>query len=54
MSIDGRVVGNTPLVRVPVSPGPHTVVLENPGDNIRQTTTINVKSGENVSKRLAF
>ncbi len=54
VSIDGRVVGNTPLVRVPVSPGPHTVVLENPGDNIRQTTTINVKSGENVSKRLAF
>lgn len=54
VSIDGRVVGNTPVVRFPVSPGPHTVVLENPGDNIRQTTTINVKSGENVSKRLAF
>lgn len=54
VSIDGRVVGNTPIVRVPVAPGPHTVVLENAGDNIRQTTTINVKSGENVSKRLAF
>lgn len=54
VSIDGRPMGQTPLVKVQVSPGPHTVVLENSTENIRQTTTINVKSGETVSKRLAF
>jgi serine/threonine-protein kinase len=54
VSIDGRAVGQTPIVKVPVSPGTHTVVLENPTDNIRQATTINVKSGESISKRLAF
>jgi len=28
--------------------------MENPGEGIRETTTIVVKSGETTSKRLAF
>jgi serine/threonine-protein kinase len=50
----GRVLGTTPLVRVPLSPGVHTLMLENPGENVKKMTTITVKSGENISRRLAF
>lgn len=54
VSVDGKPVGSTPLVRVSLPPGTHTVVMENPGEGIRETTTIVVKSGETTSKRLAF
>jgi serine/threonine protein kinase len=50
----GRVLGNTPLVRIALSPGPHTLSLENAAENVRQTTTIVIKSGETSFKRLAF
>ncbi len=54
VSVDGKPIGSTPLVRVSLPPGTHTVVMENPGEGIRETTTIVVKSGETTSKRLAF
>jgi len=54
VSVDGRPVGSTPVVRVSLPPGTHTVVMENPGENVRESTTVTIKSGETVSKRLAF
>lgn len=54
VSEGGRVLGNTPLVRVSLSPGTHVLTLDNPGENIQRTTTVTIKSGETVSRRLAF
>ncbi len=54
VSLNGRVLGTTPLVRVPLPPGAHTLTLENPAEGIRRTTTVNVKSGDTSTKRLAF
>jgi hypothetical protein len=48
------VIGTTPLVRVPLAPGVHTLTLENAGENVKKSTTVTIKSGENVSRRLAF
>ncbi|MFO0666330.1 MAG: protein kinase [Polyangiaceae bacterium] len=50
----GRVLGTTPLVRVQLSAGPHTLTFDNPEQSIHQTTTVVVKSGETLTKRLAF
>jgi hypothetical protein len=30
VSIDGNVVGQTPLARIPLSPGPHSVLITHP------------------------
>jgi len=54
VSENGRVLGNTPLVRVPLPAGTHVLTLENAQDNVRQSTTVVIKPNETVSKRLAF
>ena len=54
VSEGGRAVGSTPLVKIQLSAGPHTFSLENPEEGIRQTTTVVIKPGETVTKRLAF
>ena len=54
VSVNGRVLGNTPLVRVSLPAGTHVLTLENPQDNVKQTTTVVIKANETVSKRLAF
>ena len=54
VSENGRVLGNTPLVGVPLAAGTHVLTLDNPQDNIHQTTTVVVKAGETTAKRLGF
>lgn len=54
VSLGGRVLGDTPLVRAQLPAGTHTLVLENSGEKIRQTTVVTIKPGETVSRRLAF
>jgi len=54
VSTGGKVLGDTPLVRVPLSPGSHVLTMENTSEKVRTTTTVVVKAGETVSKRLAF
>lgn len=54
VSEGSRVLGTTPLVRLQLSAGPHTLTFDNPEQSIHQTSTIVVKSGETVNKRLAF
>ncbi|MFO0680172.1 MAG: hypothetical protein U0169_26860, partial [Polyangiaceae bacterium] len=50
----GRSLGTTPVVRVPLAPGAHVLTLENPEQGIKQTVTVTIKSGENVTKSLGF
>ena len=54
ISENGRILGTTPLVGYALSAGTHVLSLDNPQDNVHSTTTIVVKPGETVSKRLAF
>lgn len=54
VSLNGRVLGDTPLVKVSLPAGTHTLVFENADENIKQTTTVTIKPGETVSRRLAF
>jgi serine/threonine-protein kinase len=54
VSENGRVIGNTPLVHVPMTVGTHVLTLENSSDGVKQTTTVVIRQGETASKRLAF
>ena len=54
VSTGGKVLGDTPLVRVPLAAGTHTLVLENTTEKVKQTTVVTIKPGETVSRRLAF
>ncbi len=54
VSLNGRVLGDTPIVKISLPPGQHTLTLENPEEKVRQTTTVTIKPGETVSRRLAF
>ncbi|MGH7282319.1 MAG: hypothetical protein ACRELY_12390, partial [Polyangiaceae bacterium] len=54
VSEGSKVLGSTPLVHVALSAGSHTLTLENPDQGIKQQTTIAIKSGETVTKRLGL
>jgi serine/threonine-protein kinase len=54
VSEGGRVLGDTPLVHVQMSPGVHALTLDNPEQSIHQTTAVTIKSGETVSRRLGL
>jgi serine/threonine-protein kinase len=54
VSENGRALGTTPLVRVSLSAGPHTLLLENPDQGIRQTYSVTIKSGDTTSHRLGL
>ncbi len=50
VSEGGRVLGTTPLYKVPMSPGPHVLSLDNPEENIHTTFTVTIKAGESASR----
>jgi eukaryotic-like serine/threonine-protein kinase len=50
----GRALGTTPLYKVALTPGSHTLTLENPEQGIKQTYTVNIKSGETSSRNLGL
>lgn len=54
VTVNGRTLGSTPLVKAPLAAGTYTVTLENPDEKITERVTITIKPGETVSKRLAF
>jgi serine/threonine-protein kinase len=47
-------LGTTPLVRVGLSAGTHTLTLDNPDQGIHQTYSVTVKAGEATTKRLGL
>ncbi len=44
----GRALGVTPLNRVSLSPGSHTLTLENPDKGLSKTVVVQIKSGETI------
>jgi serine/threonine protein kinase len=49
-----RDLGQTPLVRVPMSPGDHILTLENPEQKIRQSYTVTIRAHETTTRRLGL
>jgi hypothetical protein len=54
VKIDGKVIGDTPLIHVQVPAGTHVVTLENFQENLQKTTEVTIKPGETLVKRLAY
>ncbi|HEY8039064.1 MAG TPA: protein kinase [Polyangiaceae bacterium] len=54
VSEGGRVVGDTPLIHVSLSPGVHVLTLDNEEQNIHQTYTVIIPSGQTVNRRLGL
>jgi hypothetical protein len=53
VSIDGRPVGNTPLVRVPLAHGRHVVVLRTAAGS-QETRLVEIRSGETTRLVVRF
>lgn len=51
VTVDGREVGVTPVVRLALAPGRHTVTLESPATGARRVEVVEVGEGEVVSRR---
>jgi serine/threonine-protein kinase len=54
VTLDGRSLGETPLVRVSLPPGSHTLRLRNAEAGIDETYEVTIRSGETVSRRLGL
>lgn len=48
--VDGRLVGNTPQMGLPLSPGNHSIRLVNAQMNLTKTFSVSVKGGQMVTK----
>ena len=44
--VDGRLIGNTPQMNIPLPAGRHTITLVNPEFNIRERVSVTVRAGE--------
>jgi serine/threonine-protein kinase len=54
VSEGGRVLGDTPLVHLPMPPGQHVLTLDNPERGIHRTYPVTIKPGEALSRRLGL
>ncbi len=54
VSVDGRSIGTTPLLRVRLPAGPHTLVLRNPEQNISTTYSVTVRADETITRRIGI
>lgn len=54
VSEDGRILGDTPLVRRSLPAGVHVLTLDNAEQGIHQTYSVTISSGEMVSRRLGL
>ncbi|HEX5657338.1 MAG TPA: PEGA domain-containing protein, partial [Polyangiales bacterium] len=52
--IDGRPIGNTPQMNVPLPAGNHRVQLVNPEFNLKKNLTITIKSGQTETQIIAL
>jgi hypothetical protein len=48
--VDGKLVGNTPQMGLPLSPGNHSVRLVNAQMGLTKTFSVSVKGGQMVTK----
>jgi serine/threonine protein kinase len=55
VSEGGRVIcAATPCNKIPLSPGSHTLTLENPEQGMKQATTVTIKSGDTTIRAIGF
>jgi serine/threonine-protein kinase len=55
VSEGGRVLcAATPCNKIPLSPGAHTLTLDNPEQGMKQTTSVTIKSGETTTRAIGF
>jgi serine/threonine protein kinase len=55
VSEGGRVLcAATPCNKISLSPGSHTLLLENPEQGMKQSTTVTIKSGETTTRAIGF
>lgn len=55
VSEGGRVLcAATPCNKIPLSPGTHTLTLENAEQGMKQSTTVTIKSGETATRAIGF
>jgi hypothetical protein len=55
VSEGGRVLcAATPCNKIPLSPGSHTLTLDNPEQGMKQTTSVTIKSGETTTRAIGF
>ncbi len=54
VSVDGRRLGQTPIVNVPLSSGSHTVSCANPELNVTRRVNITVRPGETTRRRISL
>ncbi|MDB4934218.1 MAG: serine/threonine protein kinase, partial [Labilithrix sp.] len=55
VSEGGRVLcAATPCNKIPLSPGSHTLLLENPEQGMKQSTTVTIKSGDTTTRAIGF
>jgi serine/threonine-protein kinase len=54
VTLDGRSLGETPLVRVSLPAGSHTLRLRNAEAGIDETYEVTIRSGETLSRRLGL
>jgi serine/threonine protein kinase len=54
VTLDGRTLGDTPLVRLPLPPGSHTLHLTNPDEGISEIYEVEIRAGEITTRRLGL
>ncbi len=52
MTIDGDLMGSTPINKIRLEPGPHKVQFVNEGEGINTQRTVIIASGENHKLQL--
>jgi hypothetical protein len=52
--VDGRLIGNTPQMNIPLPAGSHRLTLVNPDFNIRETVNVQVRAGQVTTQILTL
>ena len=52
VTIDGKAMGETPLIGVVLPAGSHSVSLTNPDRNLAQKITVTIKAGETTNQKV--
>jgi serine/threonine-protein kinase len=50
VTVDGKPVGNTPLMNLPLPAGAHTIRMVNPDMGLTKTIKVTVKAGDTTTK----
>lgn len=54
VTVDGKLIGNTPQMNIPLAAGTHKVSLVNPEFGLKKDLTVQIKAGETVTRVLSL